>query len=127
MHACGKFYLSTETPPKKAQVEEEDDEPSVDEGLKGKERLHWRKAMEAEYDSLISNGTWSPVEGKVEKKPIKTKWILKKKRFPDGSLDKFKARLVALGYRQIEGMDYGELFAPVAKKTTLFTSHSYTV
>jgi hypothetical protein len=55
--------------------------------------------MEAEYESVISNGTWSPVEGKVEKKPIKTKWILKKKRSLYGSLDKFKARLVALGYR----------------------------
>jgi hypothetical protein len=81
--------------------------------------------MEAEYESLISNGTWSPVEGKVEKKPIKTKWILKKKRYPDGSLDKFKARLVALGYRQIEGMDYGELFAPVAKKPR--SSHFFSV
>jgi hypothetical protein len=44
---------------------------------------------------------------------------LKKKRFPDGSLDKYKARLVALGYRQKKGIDYEDLFAPVAKKTGL--------
>jgi hypothetical protein len=51
---------------------------------------------------------------KVKKKPIKTKWILKKKRFLDGWLDSFKARLIALGCRQIEGIGYGERFAPVA-------------
>jgi hypothetical protein len=46
------------------------------------------------------------------------KWALKAKRLPDGRLDKYKARLVAKGYKQVQGIDYELLFAPVAKKTS---------
>jgi hypothetical protein len=47
------------------------------------------------------------------------KWVLRIKRLPDGRLDKYQARLVAKGYKQVQGLDYDLLFAPVAKKTSL--------
>jgi hypothetical protein len=74
----------------------ESDEPTLEEALESNDRLFWWKAMEEEYKSLMENGTWSPVEN-PPKTPIKTKWILKKKRLPDGTLDKYKARLAVLG------------------------------
>jgi hypothetical protein len=79
---------------------------------------------EGQYDSLILNRTWSAIDD-APKKPIRTKLILKKKRSPDGSLDKYKARLVALSrrrYLQKKGIDCEDLFAPVAKKTSFLVS-----
>lgn len=49
------------------------------------------------------------------RKAIGSKWIYKTKYKSDGSIDKYKARLVILGYKQMYGIDYVETFAPVAK------------
>jgi hypothetical protein len=54
------------------------------------------------------------------RRAIGVKWVLKVKRLPDGRLDKYKARLVAKGYKQVQGIDYELLFAPVTKKTSFF-------
>ena len=54
-------------------------------------------------------------------KPIGCKWIFSLKLKSDGTLDRYKARLVALGNRQEYGIDYDETFAPVAKMTTVRT------
>jgi hypothetical protein len=81
--------------------------------------MHWLNAIQEEFDSQIRNGTWCKTMLPAGQKAIGLKWILKLKRLPDGLLDKYKARVVALGYNQREGVDYDLLFAPVAKKTTL--------
>ncbi|XP_074288117.1 uncharacterized protein LOC141613279 [Silene latifolia] len=81
--------------------------------------VEWRNAMAAEIKALEDNGTWKIVSLPSGKRPIGCKWVYKVKLKADGTLERYKARLVAQGYGQIEGVDYHETFAPVAKMTSV--------
>jgi hypothetical protein len=67
----------------------------------------------------MSNGTWEVVERPYGCKPVGCKWVLKKKLRPDGTIDKYNARLVAKGYTQKEGEDFFGTYSPVARLTTI--------
>ena len=79
----------------------------------------WNQAMNDELEALEKNHTWDIVPSPLGVKPIGCKWIFSLKLKPDGTLDRHKACLVALGNRQQYGIDYAETFAPVAKMTTV--------
>ena len=86
--------------------------------MNSKYRDQWYQAMVKEMESQRTFGTWVlvPVSslppGKI---PIACRWVLKVKYQSTGAVDKFKARIVAKGFMQIDGVDYGETFAPTAK------------
>ena len=75
--------------------------------------------MGKEFDALIENGTWSLCPHPLDKHIVWKKWVHKIKRRPDGSIEHFKAKLVAKGYDQKSGVDYHETFSPVIKPTTI--------
>eukprot|EP00253_Pinus_taeda_P002074 PITA_02074 len=79
----------------------------------------WEQAMGAEFQSLQRNHTWTLSNLHEGKKPISCKWVYKVKYKADGTLDKYKARLVARGFSQKEGIDYEETFLPTAKMSTI--------
>ncbi|CAA7016056.1 unnamed protein product [Microthlaspi erraticum] len=79
----------------------------------------WRKAMEAEIKSIEENHTWELMELPLGAKVIGVKWVFKTKFNERGEIDKFKARLVAKGYHQKHGIDFHEVFAPVARWDTI--------
>jgi hypothetical protein len=78
---------------------------------------HWHKAMCDEYEALIKNGTWSLVPSQLGINLVDCKWIFKTKCHTDGSVERYKARLVAKDFSQRYGMDYDETFSPIIKPT----------
>ena len=70
--------------------------------------------MNVEMESIGSNKVWELVDLPEEIKPIGCKWVYKMKKGADGKVETFKARLVANGYTQKEGINYDETFSPVS-------------
>ncbi|GJT94735.1 putative RNA-directed DNA polymerase [Tanacetum coccineum] len=83
------------------------------------ENEHWISAMKAKMDALVSNQTWELVPKPPGVKPVSCKWVYKVKQKADGTVDRYKARLVARGFSQQVGLDYKDTFIPVAKITTI--------
>eukprot|EP00249_Psilotum_nudum_P036016 c6174_g1_i1 orf=1483-3276(+) len=98
---------------------EYNDEISLEEALSGPEALSWQQAMEAEYQSLMDNGTWQLVPAPPNRKLVTCKWLLHKKLHVDGTVSRYKARLVTRGFTQVPGMDFKETFSPVLRITSL--------
>ncbi|MCO5585996.1 hypothetical protein L7F22_039933 [Adiantum nelumboides] len=92
----------------------EDDFPiSIKDALLSSEGHLWKDAIYAELQALTEADTWDLVPPPEHHNIISCKWLLKKKFLPDGSLDRFKARLVARGFTQRYGVDYFETYSPV--------------
>jgi len=74
----------------------------------------WHDTCQYEMDTLAKNGTWTLVDLPAGRKAVKSKWVFKRKT--DG---RYRARLVAKGFTQIQGIDYDETFSPVARFESL--------
>lgn len=75
--------------------------------------------MQEEVDTLHSQQTWSLVPFPLDKNLVDLKWVYRVKTNANGSVSRYKARLIVKGYSQEEGIDYGETFSPVVKATTI--------
>ena len=75
--------------------------------------------MDLEIEAIEKNETWQLTTLPKGAKNIGVKWVFKTKLNEKGEVDKCKARLVAKGYAQRQGIDYNEVFAPVAKWDTI--------
>ncbi|KAM0019270.1 putative RNA-directed DNA polymerase [Helianthus debilis subsp. tardiflorus] len=79
----------------------------------------WMHAMIDELNALKTNDTWDLVPRPKSSNVVGSKWIFRIKYKSDGSIDRFKARLVAQGFSQIPGFDYSHTFSPVIKASTV--------
>jgi hypothetical protein len=94
-----------------------DEEPTTFE--EAVQKGQWKEAMTEENQSIMKNEVWEIVPRPKEKSVVTSKWVYKIKHVADRSVDKYKARFVARGFSQKEGEDYDEMFAPVARYTSI--------
>ena len=77
--------------------------------------------MVEEYESIMKNQVWEFVPMPQGKKVVGSRWIYKVKHTTNGGVEKYKARFVAKGFSQKEGIDYAKTFAPVARYSSIQT------
>ena len=115
-----------------------DDPISYEAAIASPDVDRWKESMKQEWNSILENQTFrafeeggeltpigsnlpnttnTPLSYPTTAKPISSKWVYKTKRNLDGSV-RFKSRLVIRGFQQVEGIDYGDTYAPVSKLTT---------
>ncbi|GKE21649.1 zinc finger, CCHC-type containing protein [Tanacetum coccineum] len=96
------------------EVVDEDDPKTFDELMKSQDVAFWKEAINDEMDSIIGNNTWVLAD-----LPPGCKWIFKKKIKVNGTVKKFKAKLVIQGFRQMSGIDYFDTYTLVACISTI--------
>lgn len=92
---------------------------SYKEALSSPDKDKWLDAMLSEISSLNENETWELVKLPKGRKALPSKWVYKIKMNPDGTVERYKARLVIKGFSQTPGVDYDKTFSPVARLNTI--------
>nr|GEU38895.1 zinc finger, CCHC-type [Tanacetum cinerariifolium] len=102
------------------------DPRSYNEAMNSRDAAFWKEAIDDEIGSIMENNIWVLSDLPSGCKPLGCKWIFERKTKVDGAIDKFKARLVIQGFRQKEGINYFDTYAPVARITAirLFTDQN---
>ncbi|KAD1781278.1 hypothetical protein E3N88_42305 [Mikania micrantha] len=113
------------------ETDNSDDEPSNDDNMNeelasnsslssnNEDDKNWINAMKVEMEAIEKNNTWTLVDPPENHRTIGLKWVFKLKKDARGNVVKYKARLVANGYVQKHGVDFDEVFAPVARMETV--------
>ena len=83
------------------------------------EKPIWVDAMVEEYEYIVNNSVWEVVLRLADKLVVGSRWIFKVKAATNGSIEKYKAKFVAKGYSQVEGIDYEDTFAPITRYSSI--------
>ena len=103
----------------KKKLNTDPDMPSFKAAMAGSDRELWHIACHEEVVALRDHGTFTLVPRPVGHPVISAKFVLKIKRLADGSIERRKARYVARGFTQVEGIDFFETYSPVGSYATL--------
>ena len=91
------------------------DEPTnYEEAMMSPDSTKWLEAMRSEIRSMYENKVWTLTDLPNDRRAIEIKWIFKRKTDADSSVTIYKARIVAKGFRQVQGVDYDENFSLVS-------------
>jgi len=83
--------------------------------------IDWDAACEDKMCSFDSIGIYEVVPRPKDRKVVGSKWVFRIKQGPDGTVQKYKAHVIAQGFTQVEGLDYDQTFAPVTKFLSFHT------
>lgn len=83
----------------------------------------WLDAMKAKHSALLNNHTWTITQLPPNRRVIGCKWVFRINQNPDGSILKYKARLIAKGYHQVQGFDFQKTLS--SYETCHSESYSY--
>ena len=92
---------------------------TYEEAMNGPDRREWSVSVDTEFQAQFANNTWELVHLPTGRKVITCKWVFKIKYNPDGTIYRYKSRLVARGFTQVENIDYHETFAPILRFESL--------
>jgi hypothetical protein len=92
---------------------------TFEDAVNANDSSEWIAAMQDEMNALHENGTWVLVKREPQMNIVRNKWVFVVKRKADGSIDRYRARLVAKGFSQKPGIDFHETFSPVARYDTI--------
>ena len=91
------------------------DEPTnYEEAMMSPNSAKWLEAMKSEMRSMYENKVWTLIDLSNDRWAIEIKWIFKRKTDADSSVTIYKARIIAKGFRQVQGVDYDESFSLVS-------------
>ncbi|XP_043279552.1 uncharacterized mitochondrial protein AtMg00820-like [Venturia canescens] len=102
-----KLFITELTEPKEPN--------SFKEAVENENSEKWKRAMNEEIKALLKNQVWELTDAPKNRRIVDNKWTFKIKRDENGNIKRFKARLVARGFSQQEGIDYHETFSPVVR------------
>ena len=104
-----------------AEIESIPTPTTYDEAINGEFAIRWKASMQQEISTLLKHRTWDLVPRSSVprgRRPLKSKWVYRIKFAKDGTIDKFKSRLVVCGYSQREGVDYDQCFSATLRATS---------
>ena len=96
-----------------------DDPQTLQQALDSQDSENWKEAIKEEIDALERNNTWTIAPIPAGRTPITSTIKFKRKLDSTGKTSRFKARLVARGFQQKEGIDYDEIYSPVVKMDSI--------
>ncbi|GKB79963.1 zinc finger, CCHC-type containing protein [Tanacetum coccineum] len=97
----------------------EEDLKTYNEAIQSQDAAFWKEAIDDEIGSIMEKNTWVLSDLPSGCKPLGCKWIFKRKMKFNGTIDKFKDRLVIQGFRQKKGINYFDTYTPVARMTNI--------
>ena len=97
----------------------ENEPQTFKEVVSSSESTYLKEAVNSEIESILSNHTWEMANLLPGNRPLGSKWIFKRKMKPNGTIDKYKARLIVKGYRQKEDLDYFDTYSPLTRITSI--------
>src|SRR5215204_2163487 len=103
----------------KVMLLDHDEPTNYEEAMMTPDSAKWLEAMKSEIGSMYENKVWTLVDLPDDQQATENKWIFKRKTDADSSVTIYKARIVAKGFRQVQSVDYDEIFSLVSMLKSL--------